>query len=299
MISLVWTPAGSKAKPINQPGGPVIGAKRSISRMIGSGKRFHSIHSAARSTLVSVPCARTSSEPTSWVSFSPGAEMSVRLLEYLAERTTKKNGTVRLNLSKSCLDVLIAERRAGYRARVASRKALKALALWSFASLPTNASAYDMDCKVILCLAGGFPAACSDAYAYMISRLTRTPPLPPFGYCEMSSGGVYTAFDVSARFIGSHESSGYICPEGSNLEHIPADEDGTQEEWFCYTHVGTERYREDGDWYEKTVYYGKTTPNRVNYQIRITVEPGTAQAYSSPTYRINLGTGFVDPPTGW
>lgn len=179
-------------------------------------------------------------------------------------------------------------------------RGLRALVFWFFAaSSPTSAAAYDMDCKVILCLTGGFPAACSDAYAYMISRLTRTPPLPPFGYCEMSGGGVYTAFDVSARFIGSHESSGYICPEGSNLEHIPADEDGTQEEWFCYTHVGTERYREDGDWYEKTVYYGKTTPNRVNYQIRITVEPGTAQAYSSPTYRINLGTGFVDPPTGW
>ncbi len=45
------------------------------------------------------------------------------------------------------------------------------------------ASGYDMDCKVILCLAGGFPAGCSDARAYMLSRLRSIPPKSPFGHC--------------------------------------------------------------------------------------------------------------------
>jgi len=49
------------------------------------------------------------------------------------------------------------------------------------AAAPTPAMAYDMDCKVILCLAGGFPTGCGDAYRYMIDRITARPPKPPFG----------------------------------------------------------------------------------------------------------------------
>ncbi|WP_093362573.1 hypothetical protein [Tropicimonas isoalkanivorans] len=164
--------------------------------------------------------------------------------------------------------------------------------------MPTAATAYDMDCKVILCLAGGFPPACSDAFAYMVSRLSKVPPLPPFGYCEMA-GGVYSNVDVSARFLGRHESASYICPEGKRLMHIHDDDSGIPEEWFCYTREETRYYREDGDWYEETVYLDKSEPDRVSYEIRIIVEPGTAQAYSSPHYRINLRTGFVDPPLEW
>ena len=52
---------------------------------------------------------------------------------------------------------------------------------------------YDMDCKVILCLAGGFPEGCADARAYMVDRLRSFPPKPPFGYC---SGGDSSNFRV-------------------------------------------------------------------------------------------------------
>lgn len=45
--------------------------------------------------------------------------------------------------------------------------------------------AYDIDCAIILCMAGGFPpsAVCSAAYAEMIRRITPWPVLPPFGVC--------------------------------------------------------------------------------------------------------------------
>lgn len=47
------------------------------------------------------------------------------------------------------------------------------------------APAYDMDCKVILCLAGGLPSGCADARSYMLNRLRKIPPKPPFGFCAM------------------------------------------------------------------------------------------------------------------
>jgi hypothetical protein len=101
-----------------------------------------------------------------------------------------------------------------------------------------------------------------------------------------------------ARFIGRNESRGYVCPVGTELEHIPSNDAPTDEEWSCYRSKQTRHYREDGESYEETVYYGKSTPQRVHYQIQITVEPRTAQAYSSPIYRINLATGFVEPAVG-
>lgn len=50
----------------------------------------------------------------------------------------------------------------------------------------TPAAAYDIDCKVILCLAGGFPSGCGDAKSYMVKRLKRGK--PPFGFCPFGSG---------------------------------------------------------------------------------------------------------------
>lgn len=52
---------------------------------------------------------------------------------------------------------------------------------------PTVAEDYDMDCAVILCLAGGFPPGCGAAYSYMIKRITSWKPKPPFGFCAMGS----------------------------------------------------------------------------------------------------------------
>ena len=73
------------------------------------------------------------------------------------------------------------------------RIGLYVLASLLAAGTSVPAYGYDMDCKVILCLAGGFPEGCSDARAYMLSRLRDFPPKPPFGHC---SGGDSSGFQV-------------------------------------------------------------------------------------------------------
>lgn len=51
------------------------------------------------------------------------------------------------------------------------------------------ARAYDMDCAIMLCMAGGFPpgAVCSAAYAEMIRRITPWPVRPPYGICTYAA----------------------------------------------------------------------------------------------------------------
>jgi len=122
------------------------------------------------------------------------------------------------------------------------------------------AHAFDMDCKVILCLAGGFPAGCGDAYSYMIDRITRFPkPLPPFGFCAMSDGSEYTAHNVSYRYLHRGPDA-YDCAAGTQLFYRRNDEERGfgNETAFC----------------------------------KITVEPGTAHEFRSPLFRINYGTGY-------
>lgn len=52
-----------------------------------------------------------------------------------------------------------------------------------------QALAYDIDCAIILCMAGGFPPGpvCSHAYQTMIQRITPIPVLPPFGVCTFAA----------------------------------------------------------------------------------------------------------------
>ena len=52
-----------------------------------------------------------------------------------------------------------------------------------------QALAYDMDCAIMLCMAGGFPpgAVCAAAYREMIRRITPWPVLPPFGICSFAA----------------------------------------------------------------------------------------------------------------
>ena len=53
---------------------------------------------------------------------------------------------------------------------------------------PGKAQAYDIDCAIMLCMAGGFPpsAVCARAYRTMIRRITPWPSLPPFGVCTFA-----------------------------------------------------------------------------------------------------------------
>lgn len=54
---------------------------------------------------------------------------------------------------------------------------------------PEKARAYDIDCAIMLCMAGGFPpsAVCARAYRKMIQRITPWPSLPPFGICTYAN----------------------------------------------------------------------------------------------------------------
>ena len=58
--------------------------------------------------------------------------------------------------------------------------------------LPQKARAYDIDCAIMLCMAGGFPpsAVCARAYRVMIRRITPWPSRPPFGICTYAAGPV-------------------------------------------------------------------------------------------------------------
>ncbi|WP_037317541.1 hypothetical protein [Ruegeria halocynthiae] len=72
-----------------------------------------------------------------------------------------------------------------------------------------SARAYDMDCAIMLCMAGGFPssAVCSAAYAEMIRRITPWPSLPPFGVCT------YAAVPVSQGGPGGTEALDISSPD--------------------------------------------------------------------------------------
>lgn len=71
------------------------------------------------------------------------------------------------------------------------KRQILALAIASLAGLnaPQKARAYDIDCAIMLCMAGGFPpsAVCARAYRTMIRRITPWPSLPPFGVCTFAA----------------------------------------------------------------------------------------------------------------
>lgn len=70
-----------------------------------------------------------------------------------------------------------------------------ALAALSFFSLaPQKAEAYQVDCAILLCLAGGWPASaeCSHARAVFIRRITPFPVEPPLQIWRCPMGAAYT-----------------------------------------------------------------------------------------------------------
>jgi hypothetical protein len=154
---------------------------------------------------------------------------------------------------------------------------------------PAHAEDYDMDCKLILCLVGGFPSGCSDAYSYMIGRLKKFK--PPIGVCTMSDGDGYDNLDTNAHFISGKAS--YYCESPKKLYYREEERDGQNDRItaFCYTKAVTKRVKDDGEWVTSTIYQGKSTPERYNFYVHVTVEPGTAEEYSSPEYLVNTGTG--------
>lgn len=162
---------------------------------------------------------------------------------------------------------------------------------------PQEAHAYDMDCKVILCIAGGFPSECSDAYRYMIKRITRFPkPLPPFGFCAMSNGSEYKAHNVDYQFL-SRGPQAYDCPQDKKLYYQRNDGDRGggwgNETVYCYSHMTSTQTSWGRDTAYQTVYHNQSTAQSINFQLKITIEPGTAHEFRSPLFRINYNTGYV------
>ena len=158
-----------------------------------------------------------------------------------------------------------------------------------------DAYAYNMDCKVILCIAGSFPTGCADAYSYMIKRITRFPkPLPPFGFCAMSDGSEYKAHNVDYRYLHQGPES-FDCPEGKQLfyRREESDSGNVTESGFCYSHTTRTRNGWSDDNEYQTVYHNQSPAQRVNFELNITIEPGTDVEFRSPLFRINYGTGYV------
>ncbi len=171
-----------------------------------------------------------------------------------------------------------------------------AVAGFALSAQTEQARAYDMDCKVILCIAGGFPATCSDAYRYMIKRITRFPkPLPPFGFCAMSNGAEYTAHNVDYSFLHQGPQS-FECPADKKLSYRREESDSGgsfTESGFCYTHSTTSRTGWGRDEQYQTIYHNQSAAQRINFQLKIVIEPGTTYEYRSPLFRINYYTGYV------
>lgn len=167
--------------------------------------------------------------------------------------------------------------------------------LTAFSMQAEEARAYDMDCKVILCIAGGFPAQCSDAYRYMIKRITRFPkPLPPFGFCAMSNGAEYKGHNVDYSFLRRGPQA-YDCPIGKKLYYTSQESDNgnLQETAFCYTRMTRTRtgWGQDESWQQ--IYHGQSVAQPINFQLKITIEPGTEHEFKSPLFRINYNTGYI------
>ena len=142
------------------------------------------------------------------------------------------------------------------------------------------AGGYDIDCKLILCLAGGFPATCGDAFEHMIDRITSVPPKSPIGLCLLSDGTEYKGYDVDYSWISPADRAAFSCPEGKHLFHSVSENDHGRKtvRAFCYKTATQYGWGNDGE--RTTVYTGQSAPERFNFTANITVEPGTDAAYS-------------------
>lgn len=149
---------------------------------------------------------------------------------------------------------------------------------------PARSDEFDMDCKMILCLAGGFPSGCEDAWRHMIDHLRDRK--SPVDSCTMSDGTELDDVDADVRRIGAHSAAAWTCPRGTQLHH----EVRRAEEWrhvtaFCYE---TAIERRQGDGY-RTTHTGISTPARVDLQTRIRMAPGTDLAHDTGPLRFDTG----------
>ncbi len=149
---------------------------------------------------------------------------------------------------------------------------------------PNTAAAqdYDIDCKLILCLPGGFPSGCRDAYRHMIDRLRDGK--SPIGFCAMNDGTEYNAYNIAYSIVPATTRRGWECPDGKNLFHT-TQRDGDndrQVQTFCYDRSYSYGFGE-------TRYTNVTRPTRKDFAVNLTIEPGTPEEFSQGWQRFETG----------
>ncbi|MEM7709717.1 MAG: hypothetical protein AAF264_02985 [Pseudomonadota bacterium] len=158
---------------------------------------------------------------------------------------------------------------------------------------PALANDYDMDCKLLLCMPGGFPSGCADAYEHMIDRLRKGK--SPIGHCEMSDGSGYDAYEIDYEMQAAPDPEGWACPAGKSLYHDVdyGDVDGYDRTvtTFCYTAAYARRgWNADGS-NTITTYTDMTVPERTDFWVNLTLEAGTEYAYSQGWQMFDTGRG--------
>lgn len=167
------------------------------------------------------------------------------------------------------------------------------IGIFALPGLARPAHAGILDCKVILCLAGGFPSGCGDAYRYMVDRITDLPPKPPFGFCAMSNGARYEG--TSLDFASLSGRSSYVCAPGQHLSYrVEYFDNGQQQEHaFCYRSSRTVTTGWGEDRRTEVRYEGRTAARRARWRVAVTVELGTPSEYRSPIYYLGYRGGIV------
>ncbi len=160
---------------------------------------------------------------------------------------------------------------------------IAAAAITSIAPDTAAAQNYDIDCKLILCLPGGFPSGCRDAYRHMIDRLRDGK--SPIGFCAMNDGTEYDAFNIDFNIVPATSNRGWECPTGKNLFHTTrrdGNDSPRQVQTFCYDRAYSYGYGEQR-------YTNITRPTRTDFEVNLTVEPGTPEAFSQGWQRFETG----------
>ena len=145
---------------------------------------------------------------------------------------------------------------------------------------------YDVDCAVILCMAGGWPVepsgTCNAAKSYMIDRIRDLK--PPIGVCSTSEGGEFTDYDLDYEIRDRQLASNYSCPAGTTL-FFKTNGILLPPTAFCYTQVASITA---SDFSCQKVYSGLQQVIFADFWAKLTVSPGSPGAYISPETLLNI-----------
>ena len=169
--------------------------------------------------------------------------------------------------------------------RTALTVPLAAAALAVFGSARAEAQDYDMDCKLLICLPGGFPSGCGDAWDHMIDRLRDGK--SPIGTCNTGSGP-YEDYEIDYDLHSATSPAGWQCPEGASLYH-EVSQDGRHRtvSVFCYENRDTVRFGSDYSYY----YTGRSRPERIGMSFDMTFQPDADEPYRIERVAVP-GVGF-------